>query len=137
MTLLSGFLQLVTVEFCNKQQVIFYNKQFYNEFLQRETSATSNNRILQRVTSDFLKQATSATSNERISLRVTSDFTTSNEQRVKDYTSWRTVQKNFMDLCSINKYFVNNFISVNECLIRKAKKWQYSYFWLRNFHHFF
>ena len=108
--------------------MIFYNEQFYNEFLQRETSATSNNRILQRVTSDFLKQATSATSNERISLRVTSDFTTSNEQRVKDYTSWRTVQKNFMDLCSINKYFVNNFISVNECLIRKAKKWQYSYF---------
>ena len=54
------------------------------------TSATSNERILQRVTgeflqrvtSDFLQRATSATSNERILQRVTSDFTTSNEQRV-------------------------------------------------------
>ena len=46
------------------------------------TSATSNERILQRVTSDFLQRATSATSNERILQRVRSDFTTSNEQRV-------------------------------------------------------
>ena len=36
--------------------------------------ATSNERILQRVTSDFLQRATSATSNERILQRVTSDF---------------------------------------------------------------
>ena len=37
---------------------------------------------MQRVTSDFLQRATSATSNERILQRVTSDFTTSEEQRV-------------------------------------------------------
>ena len=37
-------------------------------YLQPVTSATSNERILQRVTSDFLQRATSATSN----------FTTSN-----------------------------------------------------------
>ena len=36
--------------------------------------------------------------------------------------------KNFMDLCSINKHFTKSFISVNECLIRKAKIRQYSYF---------
>ena len=53
-----------------------------SEFLQRATSATSNERILQRVTSDFLQRATSATSNERILQRVMSDFTTTNEQRV-------------------------------------------------------
>ena len=46
------------------------------------TSATSNERILQRVTSVFLQRATSAMSNEQILQRVTSDFTTSNEQRV-------------------------------------------------------
>ena len=51
-------------------------------FLQRATSTTSNEQILQRVTSDFLQRAASATSNERILQRVTSDFTTSNEQRV-------------------------------------------------------
>ena len=50
------------------------------------TSATSNEQILQRVTSDLLQRATSATSNEQILQRVTSDFTTSNEQRVKSYT---------------------------------------------------
>ena len=51
-------------------------------FLQQATSATSNEQILQRVTSDFLQRATSATSNERILQRVTSGFTTSNKQRV-------------------------------------------------------
>ena len=53
-------------------------------------SATSTERILQRVTreflqqvkSDFLQQATSGASNEQILQRATSDFTTSNEQRV-------------------------------------------------------
>ena len=51
-------------------------------FLQRATSATSNEQILQQVTSDFLQRATFAMSNEWILQRVTSDFTTSNEQRV-------------------------------------------------------
>ena len=37
--------------------------------------------------SDFLQGATSAMSNKRILQRVTSDFTTSNEQRVKSYAS--------------------------------------------------
>ena len=37
-----------------------------SEFLQRATSATSNERILQRATSVFLQRATSATSNEQI-----------------------------------------------------------------------
>ena len=37
---------------------------------------------MQRVTSDFLQRATSTTSKEQILQRVTSDFTTSNEQRV-------------------------------------------------------
>ena len=46
------------------------------------TSAVSNERISQRVTSDFLQQASSATSKKQIMQRVTSDFTTSNEQRV-------------------------------------------------------
>ena len=76
--------------------------------LQRVNFATSNKRILQRVTSDFLQRvtsdfsqratsatsnerilqrATSATNNERILQRVTSDFSTSNEQRVKSYAS--------------------------------------------------
>ena len=66
---------------------------FCNE--QRATSATSNKRILQRVTSEFLQWATSATSkewilatsNERILQRVTSNFIASNEQRVKSYAS--------------------------------------------------
>ena len=48
----------------------------------KHSIATSNKRILQRVTSDFLQRATSTTSNERILQRVTSDYTTSNEQRV-------------------------------------------------------
>ena len=34
-----------------------------SDFLQQETSATSNEQISQRVTSDFLQRATSATSN--------------------------------------------------------------------------
>ena len=52
-----------------------------SEFLQLATSATSNERILQRVTSDFLQQATSATINGRILQRATSEFqrVTSNE----------------------------------------------------------
>ena len=53
-----------------------------SDFLQRATSTTSNQQILQRPTSNFLQRATSATSNERILQRVTSDFTSSNEQRV-------------------------------------------------------
>ena len=48
-----------------------------SDFLQRVTSSTSNERILQRLTSDFLQRATSPTSNERILQRVTS--ATSNE----------------------------------------------------------
>ena len=36
--------------------------------------------------------------------------------------------KNFMDLCSTNKNFAKCFISVNECLIRKAKTRKYSCF---------
>ena len=42
------------------------------------TSATSNERILQRVTSDFLQQSISGTSNEQILQQVTSNFTMSN-----------------------------------------------------------
>ena len=61
-----------------------------NDFLQRTTSATSNERILQGVTSDFLQgvtrdflqQAASATSKEQILQEATCDFTTSKEQRV-------------------------------------------------------
>ena len=52
-------MQQVTVEFNNEQ---------------RAASATSNKRILQRVTSDFLQRATSATSNHRILQRVASEF---------------------------------------------------------------
>ena len=77
--------------FCNKQLL----QRVTSEFLQRATSATSNERILQpvtsdflqRVKSDFLQRSTSATSNDRIFQRVTIDFTTSNEQRVKSYAS--------------------------------------------------
>ena len=50
--------------------------------MQRAASATSNEQILKRVTSDFLQRATSVTSNERILQRVTSDITTINEQWV-------------------------------------------------------
>ena len=49
------------------------------------TSATSNERILQRVTSDFLQQAISATSNEQILQRATS--ATTNEWILKRVTS--------------------------------------------------
>ena len=45
-------------------------------------SATSNERILQQVTSDLLQRATSITSNEQVLQRGTSDFTTSEFQRV-------------------------------------------------------
>ena len=64
-----------------------------NEFLQRATSATRNERILQRVTSEFLQRATSATSNKRSLQRVTSDFlqwatsATSNERILQRVTS--------------------------------------------------
>ena len=51
-------------------------------FLQRATSAMSNERILQRVASEFLQRVTSAKSNEQVLKWVTSDFTVSNEQRV-------------------------------------------------------
>ena len=43
--------------------------------------------------SDFLQRATSATSNERILQRVTSDFTTSNEQRVNFNEQRETSEK--------------------------------------------
>ena len=33
--------------------------------------------------------------------------------------------------------FAKCFISINECLIKKAKTLQYSYFWLPNLHYFF
>ena len=50
-----------------------------SKFLQRATSATSNEGVLQRVTSDILQKTASGTSNEQISQRVTSDvFATSN-----------------------------------------------------------
>ena len=42
----------------------------------------SNEWISQQLTSDLLQQATSAVSNERILQRVTSDYTTSNERQV-------------------------------------------------------
>ena len=67
-----------------------------SDFLQRATSATSSEWILQQVTSDFLQRATTATSNERILQGVTSNLqrvtsnewiSTSNEQRVKSYAS--------------------------------------------------
>ena len=45
-----------------------------SKFLQRATSAMSNEPILQRVTRDFLQGATSATNNERILERVKSDI---------------------------------------------------------------
>ena len=38
---------------------------------------------------------------------------------------------------TINKLFSKRFISLNECLIRKAKTGQYSYFWLLILHYFF
>ena len=63
-----------------------------SDFLQRSTSVTSNERILQQITSDFLQRATSATGNERILQRVTSDFTTSNKQQVKSYASRKSSQ---------------------------------------------
>ena len=55
-----------------------------SNFLQRATSATTNKQILQRVTSDFLKWATSATSKEQVLQRVTSNkwISTRNKQRV-------------------------------------------------------
>ena len=57
-------------------------EQVTGDFLQQATSATSNERNLQRVTSDFLQQATSARSNEQTLQLVTSGFTTNNEQQV-------------------------------------------------------
>ena len=60
-----------------------------SDFWQRAISATNNERILQQAVSDFLQLATSATSNDQTLQRVTSDFTTSNEQRVKSYASYK------------------------------------------------
>ena len=59
-----------------------------SDFLQPATSARRKERILQRVTNNFLQRDTSTTSNEQILERVTSDYTTSNEQRVKSYASF-------------------------------------------------
>ena len=64
-----------------------------SDFLQRATSVTSNERVLQLVTSDFLQRATSATINEKISERAMSDIlqrvtsATSNEQMLQQATS--------------------------------------------------
>ena len=55
--------------------------------MERVASKTSIEQILQWVTSYFLQRATSATTNERISQRVTSDFTTSKEQQANFVTS--------------------------------------------------
>ena len=53
-----------------------------SDFLQRATSATNNEQILQWVTSDTLQQATCAMSNKQILQWATGDFTMSKEQRV-------------------------------------------------------
>ena len=45
----------------NNEQIL---QRVTSEFLQRATSAMNNEQILQAVTSDFLQQATSATSKE-------------------------------------------------------------------------
>ena len=63
---------LTKIVFCNEYRGNFATKT--SDFLERATSATSNEGIsqrvmsafLQRATSDFLQRATSATSNERI-----------------------------------------------------------------------
>ena len=65
--------------FCNEYRGNFATR---NQWFFGATSATSNERILQQVTSDLLQRATSITSNEQVLQRGTSDFTTSNEQRV-------------------------------------------------------
>ena len=62
--------------------------------------------------SDFLQGATSAMSNKRILQRVTSDFTTSNEQRVKSYASLQI----YTCRC-IKKLFVTIYINVVNTLI--------------------
>ena len=69
-----------------------------DEFLQGATCAMSNEWILQRVTSEFLQRATSATSNEQIFQwvilqQVTGNdwISVSNEQRVKSYASTLTI----------------------------------------------
>ena len=48
--------------------------------MQQATFATSNERILKRVTSEFLQWATSATSKEPILQQATNNFATGNEQ---------------------------------------------------------
>ena len=50
--------------------------------MQGAASKASIEQISQQVTSDVLQRTTSATSNERILQRVASNFATSNEQRV-------------------------------------------------------
>ena len=59
----------------------------------------SNAQILQRVTSDFLQRATSVTSNERI-LQATSNegISTSNEQQVKSYARLHLYWTHFYNL---------------------------------------
>ena len=61
--------------------------------------------ILLLVTSDLLQRATSATSNERILQRVTSDSTTSNEQRVKSYASLKTIIIIIISFILIRKFY--------------------------------
>ena len=76
-----------------------------SDFLQRATTSTSNERILQRVTSDFLQRATSPTSNERILQRVTIDFTTSNEQRVNSTSKKQRVKSYASKIYVQNTFF--------------------------------
>ena len=68
-------------------------QQVTSYFLQRATSTTSNEQILRRVTRDFLQRTTSALSSKRISQRVTSNIlqrtisATSNKRILQRVTS--------------------------------------------------
>ena len=68
-------LQRVASDFLQRATSATSNERFCNEkLLQQVTSDFCNERLLQQVASDFFQQSTSTMSNERISQRVTSDF---------------------------------------------------------------
>ena len=85
-----------------------------SDFLQRAISATIIKRTLQRVTSDFLQWASSVASNERILLRVMSHFATSNEQRVKSYASVEICQKGISEKQSDPSNLLLSFMKKTE-----------------------
>ena len=97
-----------------------------SEFLQWATSATSNERISQRVKNEFLQQETSGTTSQRILQRVMSYFTTSKEQRMNFKKHRATSEKLYLHECRLKQTgnFMPQFLCRNEanCLCAMSER---------------